>query len=84
MMPLDQVENITEFAFVPSLFGCCFGQPPQVQHTIIVHTPPGLSVASYTSHELVVEGILKVGEHRDDGFVTSIFEINATSVRSSN
>jgi hypothetical protein len=81
MMPLDQVENITEFAFVPSLFGCCYGQPPQVQHTIIVHTPPGKSVAKYTTQELLVEGILKVSETKDDGFVVSIFQIDATSIR---
>lgn len=81
MMPMDQVENITEFAFVPSLFGCCYGQPPQVQHTIIVHTPPGKSVAKYTSQELIVEGTLKVSETKDDDFVISIFEINASSIR---
>jgi len=81
MMPMDQVENITEFAFVPSLFGCCYGQPPQVQHTIIVHTPPGKSVPKYTSQELIVEGKLKVAENKDDDFVVSIFEISATSIR---
>ena len=81
MMPMDQVENITEFAFVPSLFGCCYGQPPQVQHTIIVHTPPGKSVAKYTSQELIVEGTLKVAETKDDDFVVSIFEMSASSIR---
>jgi hypothetical protein len=81
MMPLDQVENITDFAFVPSLFGCCFGQPPQVQHTIIVHCAKGKSIAEYTSEELVVEGTLRVQEKKDEGFVISIFEIDATSVR---
>jgi hypothetical protein len=81
MMPLDQVENITDFAFVPSLFGCCFGQPPQVQHTILVHCAKGKSIAEYTSEELVVEGTLRVQEKKDDGFVISIFEIDATSVR---
>jgi hypothetical protein len=34
MIPIDQAENITSFALVPSLFACCFGQPPQVQHTV--------------------------------------------------
>jgi hypothetical protein len=81
MMPMDQVENITEFAFVPSLFGCCYGQPPQVQHTIIVHTPSGKSVAKYTSQELIVEGTLKVAEIKDDDFVVSIFELGASSIR---
>ncbi|MGH7178876.1 MAG: DUF3299 domain-containing protein, partial [Tepidisphaeraceae bacterium] len=36
MIPMDQADAITEFALVPSLFACCFGQPPQVQHTIVV------------------------------------------------
>ena len=38
MIPLDQADNISEFALVPSLFSCCFGQPPQV--------------ATYHSHSL--------------------------------
>ncbi len=29
MIPIDQAENITSFALVPSLFACCFGQPPR-------------------------------------------------------
>lgn len=81
MMPLDQVENITSFAFVPSLFGCCYGQPPQIQHTIVVRTPPGKSVAKYTSEEMIVEGTLHVVERKDDGFIISIFEMDATSIR---
>jgi hypothetical protein len=30
MIPLDQADNITRFSLVPSLFACCFGQPPQI------------------------------------------------------
>ena len=43
MIPMDQAENITQFALVPSLFACCFGQPPQIQHTIVVELPQGQS-----------------------------------------
>src|ERR1017187_4680410 len=32
MMPLSEVKNITEFILVPSLWGCCYGQPPAVNH----------------------------------------------------
>jgi len=80
MIPLDQAENISEFALVPSLFNCCFGQPPQTQHTIIVHLPPGKAV-NYFPDELVVEGKLTVQEKRDEGFIVSIFDLDATSVK---
>ena len=80
MIPLDQAENIGEFALVPSLFACCFGQPPQVQHTIVVHLPPGKAI-SYFPDELQVEGTLTVQEKKDEGFIVSIFDLDATSVK---
>lgn len=80
MIPMDQADNITQFALVPSLFSCCFGQPPQIQHTIVVNCPKGKAV-SYCPDEIVVEGNLKVQEKRDDGYVVSIFEVAAHSVK---
>jgi hypothetical protein len=80
MIPLDQAESISEFALVPSLFACCFGQPPQIQHTIVVTCPKSKAV-SYYPDELVVEGTLHVKETRDGGFIVSIFQIDASSVR---
>lgn len=80
MIPLDAADNIREFALVPSLFACCFGQPPQVQHTLVVHTPKGKTV-SYFPDEIVVEGTLKVREKKEDGLVVSVFEIDCTSVK---
>jgi hypothetical protein len=80
MIPMDQAENITQFALVPSLFACCFGQPPQVQHTVVVNCPKGKAV-SYCPDEIVVEGKLNVQEKKDDGYVVSIFEVTVTSVK---
>jgi hypothetical protein len=80
MIPLDQAESISEFALVPSLFACCFGQPPQIQHTLVVHCPKGKAV-SYFGDEISVEGTLKVEEKKDDGYIISVFEINASSVK---
>lgn len=80
MIPLDQADSITEFALVPSLFACCFGQPPQIQHTLVVHCPKGKAVTYYPD-EIVVEGKLKVEEKKDDGYIISIFEIDAKSVK---
>ena len=80
MIPMDQAESITEFALVPSLFSCCFGQPPQIQHTIVVHVPKGKAV-SYYPDQISVEGTLKVEEKKEDGFIVSIFEVDTTSVK---
>ncbi len=80
MIPMDSAENIQKFALVPSLFACCFGQPPQIQHTIVVVTPKGKSV-SYFPDEIIVEGPLTVEEKKEDGFIVSIFEVSATSVK---
>ena len=80
MIPIDQAENITSFALVPSLFACCFGQPPQVQHTVVCKAPNGKAVGYYPD-ELLVEGKLKVEEKRDDGFIVSVFEVDVSSVK---
>ena len=82
MIPMDQAENITQFALVPSLFACCFGQPPQIQHTIIVNCPKGKAV-SYYPDEIVVEGTLNVEEKKDEGFIVSLFEVEVLSVKPS-
>ena len=80
MIPMDQATNISQFALVPSLFACCFGQPPQIQHTIIVNCPKGKAV-SYYPDEINVEGKLKVEEKKEDGFIVSIFELECSSVK---
>jgi hypothetical protein len=81
MIPMDQAENITQFALVPSLFNCCqFGSAPQIQHTIVVHVPKGKAV-SYYPDEVSVEGTLSVDEKREDGFIVSIFELATSSVK---
>jgi hypothetical protein len=80
MLPLDQAANITQFALVPSLFDCCFGQPPQIQHTIVANTLKGKTVG-YSPDEIMVEGTLKVEEIKSDGYVVGIFAVEVTSVK---
>jgi hypothetical protein len=80
MIPMDQAEHISQFALVPSLFACCFGQPPQIQHTIVVTCPKGKAV-NYYPDEINVEGTLKVDEKKEDGFIVSIFEMECLSVK---
>lgn len=82
MIPMDQAANITQFALVPDLFACCFGQPPQLQHTIVANCPKGKAV-SYYPEEITVEGTLSVREKKDEGFIVSIFELDVSSVKPS-
>lgn len=79
MIPLEQADKITRFALVPSLFSCCFGQPPQVQHVVNVTCPENKPV-SYSPDQVVVEGTLGTEEKKEDGYVVSIFQLAATSV----
>jgi len=80
IVPTNQSVRLTQFALVPSLFNCCFGQPPQIEHTVMVTCANGLTV-DLTANEVVVEGTLKVAEVKDDGYVVSIFNVQATQVK---
>ncbi len=80
MIPMDQAENISKFALVPSLFNCCFGQPPQIQHTIVVTCPKGKAV-NYYPDEIIVQGKLTVDVVKDDGFIVGIFALETSSVK---
>jgi hypothetical protein len=82
MVPLDQAENISRFALVPSLAACpcMFGGPPQIQHTIVVTCPRGKAV-EYYSDEIVVQGKLTVDVVKDEGYIVSIFALETTSVK---
>ena len=80
MIPLTQAGQVTQFALVPSLFACCFGQPPQLQHTVVVDCPAGKSVPYYPD-QITVQGTIHVGEKREDGYVISLYEMDADSVK---
>jgi hypothetical protein len=79
MAPLEQGDKISEFLLVPSLTNCCYGQPPQMQHTITCTTAKGLKVP-YSPDVVNVVGTLKVEEKKDEGFIISIFQLTVTQV----
>lgn len=82
MIPLDQSEQITRFSLVPDRFNCCFGQPPALQHIVLVECAPGTAV-DYAPEEIIVEGKLSVGEVKENGYVLSLFRVACTSVKAS-
>jgi hypothetical protein len=79
IVPVREAENVTEFALVPSIINCCFGQRPGVQHVITVRMAKGTSTP-ITRDPISVTAILKVEEKREDDFTSSIFELEDASV----
>ena len=79
MITLGETENIEEFLLVESLWTCCFGVAPDV-HQVVVVRKKGKGV-EFSQQPLLVLGTLEVGEETEDGFVTSLYRIHATSVR---
>jgi hypothetical protein len=80
MLPLNQSLLITDFALVPSLFSCCFGQPPGVQHIITCKLPQDKAVECIMD-ELWVEGTMHVNVKKTEGYTYSIFEMDVTSIK---
>ncbi len=80
MMTLEEVENIHEFLLVESLWSCCFGTPPNVNQVLLVHLE-GTKGIDFTGSPVVILGTLEVGEKVEDGFVTSVYRLRATSVK---
>jgi hypothetical protein len=72
-------EHIHEFSLIPSLFTCCYGEPPAIEHIVHVVSPPQAPV-EYTDTPITVEGVLTVKEIKEDGYVTSVFKIAATKI----
>jgi len=60
-MPLTEVKNITQFLLVPSLWGCCYGQPPAVNHIVVVKMPPGQTTKFYDD-VIRIRGEFNVGK----------------------
>lgn len=79
MMPLNTVKNIRSFVFVPSLFGCCYGQPPAVNHIILVNMAEG-KTAKYLEDVIRVRGRFHCGEEKLDGELLSLYRIDADEV----
>ena len=81
MVPLSEVQNITQFTLAPSLWGCCYGQPPAVNHMIVVNMPKG-QTSKFYSGAISVRGVFHCGETRQEGYLVSLYTITAQSITS--
>jgi len=79
MMPLSEVKNITEFILVPSLWGCCYGQPPAVNHVVVVKMPPG-QTTQFFNDVIRVRGKFSVGETKQDGYTVSLYVLTVDKI----
>ena len=79
MMPLSDIKNIHSFILVPSLFGCCYGQPPAVNHIVLVKMADGGSV-KFFNETIVVRGQFHCGEQKQDGYLVSLYRLDADQV----
>jgi hypothetical protein len=79
MMITNESDHIHQFALVPNLFSCCYGQPPSVQHVVMVTCPKDQPI-EFTDELINVEGNLTVKEMKEDGYVTSLFQVVAKKV----
>ena len=75
-------DRVQHFSLVPSLFACCYGQPPGVQHVVEIDCPPG-HPAAFSPGIVMVQGRLHVREIRDGGYVISLFAVDADQVEPS-
>ena len=79
MMPLTEVKNITQFLLVPSLWGCCYGQPPAVNHIVVVKMPPG-QTSKFYDDVIRVRGKFNASETKQDGYLVSLYTLTADRI----
>ena len=79
MLPINEIKNISRFIVMQSLWGCCFGQAPAVNHVIVTTMVPGKTV-DFFPDPITVTGKFSVGETREEGYLVSIYRLEAISV----
>ena len=58
---------------------CCFGKTPRMNHWVLVRSPQG--VKPTLGQPVTCSGTLLVGEMRDNGFLTGIYQMDAVDTR---
>jgi hypothetical protein len=79
MMALNTVDHIRSFILMPSLFGCCYGQPPAANHVVLVKMA-GRKTARYFDDAVRVRGRFHCSEERYEGVLLSLYRVDADYV----
>jgi hypothetical protein len=77
MLSLGETGDLTSFILVESLWGCCFGNVPQMNQMVLAQLS---GAASYTGIPIIVAGTLDVGEEREGEYVTSLYRLRSATV----
>ena len=82
MVPLafDRRGNVEAFALSQDLLFCCYGIPPAMHEWIMVTVEEGARVTYIKDTPIAVFGKLEVGEELDDGYVLSMYRMEAVEV----
>ncbi len=81
MIPMSEALDVTEFMLVQvPFFGCCYSVPPEPNETVMVKMQKGKSTP-YVYSPIRVTGKFKIEETKIDGFVVSVYEIEASQVK---
>lgn len=68
-----------QFLLVQSLWSCCFGSPPDLHEAIVVRADP--DARRYEGRGVRVYGRFEASELSEDGYVTSLYRLDAAHVR---
>ena len=74
LVPLEE----NQYLLVQSLWSCCFGRPPDIHEAIVVRTRT--DVSELENSGVQVYGRFEAGEAYEDGFVTSLYRLDAEHV----
>lgn len=74
-MSLDTPEGVEEYQLISDACGCDGGTKPH--HFVLVQLTDGTT--TFSPDEMTLTGIFSVGEVEEDGFVTSLFRLQAES-----
>ena len=72
--------NVTNFELVYSIAKCCFSGPPQIQHFVHSKVQEGAKVAFFEG-TVEVRGILHLNVKKDQGKVSSVYQLDVESVQ---
>ena len=66
---------------VESQWTCCFGTIPELNQILVVRLPKSTQEIFYTPDPVVILGTFDVGQEMEDGWVVSVYHIDATEVQ---